>query len=221
VTIVAKTLGKTLGTPPRQILSGIDCTINDGDFIAISGRSGSGKSTLLYVLSTLDHPSSGSLMLDGKETTALERAELYRLRNEKIGFVFQFHYLLPELSALENVLMPARKHGITPVHEDRARKLLGEFGLHDKHARRPSQLSGGEQQRVAIARALVMEPRYIFADEPTGSLDSENGRKVMDILQAANSDRGATLVLVTHEPDYARLARSEITLLDGHIIDRR
>ena len=221
MTIVAHSLGKTLGNPARQILSDISCTINDGDFLAITGRSGSGKSTLLYVLSTLDQPSIGSLVIDGKETTQMERAEIYHLRNEKIGFVFQFHYLLPELNALENVLMPARKNGITDKHTERAHDLLRGFGMIDKVGRRPSQLSGGEQQRVAIARALVMEPRYIFADEPTGSLDSENSRKVMDILQAANSERGATLVLVTHEPDYAKQARSEIILVDGRIVDQR
>lgn len=145
--------------------------------------------------------------------------ELYVFRNQEMGFIFQFHYLLSELTALENVLMPARK---TKQHEPRtayAQSLLEQFDLKNKMHRRPRELSGGEQQRVAIARALVMEPKYLFADEPTGSLDTVNGDKVMKIIQEANKNKNTTVVMVTHDPDFANLADRQIKLVDGQVVN--
>jgi ABC-type lipoprotein export system ATPase subunit len=215
--IVCKNLVKEFGDPPTRVIHNLDLEIEDGDFIAISGRSGSGKSTLLYLLSTLDSPSSGSISIDDKDVNALSVEELHAFRNTEVGFVFQFHYLLPELTALENVLLPARK---THQHEEKAehaKSLFQDFDIASKLEKLPSQLSGGEQQRVAIIRALIMQPRYIFADEPTGNLDSVNGEIVMNILKQINKDHNTTLVLVTHEPEYAAMAKREIFLVDGRI----
>ncbi|MCC7440330.1 MAG: ABC transporter ATP-binding protein [Bdellovibrionales bacterium] len=217
VSIEAKDVVKEFGSPPQRILHGLSFTIADGEFVSISGRSGSGKSTLLYILSTLDQPSSGRVLIDGRDPAELSVAELHDFRNRQLGFVFQFHYLLTELTALENVLLPAVKAGEGAKRAERARSLFSEFQLEGKEHKRPGQLSGGEQQRVAIARALIMEPRYIFADEPTGNLDVANGLIVMDILKRAHRERGATVALVTHEPDFAAMAQREIYLVDGRI----
>ena len=213
--LILRTVGKSFGSPPTTVLRDISLTINDGDFIALTGRSGSGKSTLLYIVSTLDTPTTGTVELDGKDTATMSSHELHEFRNHSMGFVFQFHYLLPELTALENVLMPALKSGERDKREPLAHDLLTEFGLADKLHRLPSQLSGGEQQRVAIARALVMEPKYLFADEPTGNLDSANGAVVMDIIKRVNRDQGTTVIMVTHDPDFASEARRQIHLIDG------
>jgi len=218
VTIVCQDLIKDFGTPPTRVIHGISCRIEDGEFLAITGRSGSGKSTLLYLISTLDLPTGGQVTLDGRNPADLSVAELHDYRNRNIGFVFQFHYLLPELTALENILLPARACGQHQTRRSAALGLLHEFGIEDKQGHLPSQLSGGEQQRVAIARALIMQPRYIFADEPTGNLDSENGLIVMNLLQRVNRESGATIVMVTHEPDYAAMARRGILLEDGRVV---
>jgi lipoprotein-releasing system ATP-binding protein len=162
MSIVTTRLRKSFGTPPTEVIKGLDLTIEDGEFAAILGRSGCGKSTLLYLLSTLDQATSGSLRADGKEIGALTQAELHRFRNQSMGFIFQFHYLLPELTALENVLMPAMKTKTHLAKTPFAKELLERFGLADKLDRLSTQLSGGEQQRVAIARALIMRPRYLF-----------------------------------------------------------
>jgi ABC-type lipoprotein export system ATPase subunit len=215
--IVVQNLEKSLGNPPRPILSDINLEIKDGEFISFIGRSGSGKSTLLYLLSTLDIPSKGDVVIDGNNVHQLDKEHLYRIRNQQIGFVFQFHYLLAELTALENLLMPARKYGELEEKEVYARDLLCQFGLGDKINRLPRQLSGGEQQRVAIARALVMKPKYLFADEPTGSLDSVNSEKVMEIFFKANADQGTTVIMVTHDSDFANMAKRQIHLTDGRI----
>ncbi len=215
--LVAKELRKSIGNPAVEILKGLSFAIEDGEFVALTGRSGSGKSTLLYLLSTLDPPTSGEVEIGGIATNRLDSRELHRFRNEKMGYVFQFHYLLPELSALENVLMPARKGGRENEMRGHALDLLREFGLHEKSDRLPRQLSGGEQQRVAIARALVMNPRYLFADEPTGSLDSVNGEKVMSIFQDVNRRLGTTVVMVTHDPEFASRAKRAIHLVDGRL----
>lgn len=215
--IETRGLIKEFGEPPSRILHDIDLRIDDGEFVSITGRSGSGKSTLLYLVSSLDLPTRGSVIVDGRDTCAMTVDEIHELRNARIGFVFQFHFLLPELTALENVLLPARRHGRQDEKAAYARELFAGFGLKGSEHKRPSQLSGGEQQRVAIARALVMEPRYIFADEPTGNLDTQNGSIVMDLLKQANRDRGATIVLVTHDPDFAAMAGREIKLVDGRI----
>lgn len=217
MTIIANHIIKEFGEPPTRVIQGIDLHIDDGEFVSISGRSGSGKSTLLYLLSTLDEPSYGNITLDGKDPKQMSVDELHNFRNQHLGFVFQFHYLLPELSALENVLLPARRHGRHLEKEDYARELFETFDIADKIDKLPSQISGGEQQRVAIARAMIMNPRYLFADEPTGSLDTKNGDIVMDILIRANSERGTTLVLVTHEEEYAAMANREVLLVDGRI----
>jgi len=216
--ITCHNLVKSFGEPPTEVIKGIDLTIDDGDFISISGRSGSGKSTLLYLLSTLDEPSSGTVMIDDQSPTELSIEALHNFRNESLGFVFQFHYLLPELTALENALLPARKnknHQDKVAHVD---ELFELFDIVDTRNKLPSQLSGGEQQRIAIVRALSMKPRYLFADEPTGNLDSVNGQVVMDMLKKANKEWGMTLVLVTHEADFAAMAEKEVFLKDGRAV---
>ncbi|MDR3606789.1 MAG: ABC transporter ATP-binding protein [Oligoflexia bacterium] len=217
--IVAEHVDKVLGSPPSRVLTDISLRVDDGEFVALTGRSGSGKSTLLYVLSSLDTPSAGSVSIDGMDVGRLSPTELSRLRNEQIGFVFQFHYLIAELTALENVLLPARRSGQERTRREYAESLLERVGLGRKLDRLPRQLSGGEQQRVAIARSLVMEPRYLFADEPTGALDSINGEAVMKMLEETNREKRTSIVLVTHEPDFAARAKRQIHLADGKIIE--
>jgi ABC-type lipoprotein export system ATPase subunit len=219
MSIKATDVLKSLGDPATDVIRGVSLDIKPGEFVALTGRSGSGKSTLLYMLGTLDNPSGGRIELDGKDIAGLTEEALHQLRNEKIGFVFQFHYLLPELTAIENVLMPAVKAKRAGERRKDAEDLLTTFGLGEKMHRLPRQLSGGEQQRVAIARALIMKPEYLFADEPTGSLDSASGSKVMDILQDINKSRGTTIVLVTHDPDFAAMAKRQVVLADGRIIN--
>ncbi len=208
---------KSFGEPPIEILHGITFEIPDKSFVSITGKSGSGKSTLLYSMSTLDHPTSGSVYFDGVEISSMNEKEVHEFRNLKMGFIFQFHYLLPELSALENVLMPARRTGQHIARRKRAVDLLTEFGIEEKLDRLPRQLSGGEQQRVAIARSLIQEPKYIFADEPTGNLDSANGEIVMNWLKKATRDSNTTVIYVTHDPDFAALADQKILLKDGRL----
>ncbi len=217
--IVANKISKAIGKPPVRILSDINLKINDGEFVALTGRSGSGKSTLLYILSSLDSPSEGCVEIGGHEIGKMTNEELYQFRNEKMGFVFQFHYLISELTTIENVLLPAVKTGRQSERKAYAESLLSQFGLGDKLHRLPRQLSGGEQQRLAIARALVMQPRYLFADEPTGSLDSANGDIVMNIIRDANKNFGTTVIMVTHDPDFAATANRAINLVDGRIVD--
>jgi ABC-type lipoprotein export system ATPase subunit len=213
--IVLKNVCKRFDT--QDILKDISLSINEGEFVALTGRSGSGKSTLLYIISSLDTPSEGTIHIDGQDMLRIPSHQLHRFRNEHIGFVFQFHYLLPELSALENVLMPALKHGSSKEKTPYALQLLEGFGLANKANRLPRQLSGGEQQRVAIARALVMKPRYLFADEPTGNLDSINGDSVMNVFKTVNKEHNTTVVMVTHDPDFANMAHRQIHLVDGEI----
>lgn len=215
--IVADHVGKVVGDPPTRVLTDVSFSIDDGEFVSLTGRSGSGKSTLLYVLSSLDNPTEGKVILSGNDIGQMPSEELYRFRNEQMGFVFQFHYLLAELNALENVLMPARKYAREKEKRAYAEDLLDQFGLKEKMKRLPRQLSGGEQQRVAIARALVMQPRYLFADEPTGSLDTLNGDIVMKIIRESNEQRKTTVVLVTHDPDFAAQAQRQILLVDGKL----
>ncbi|MDH5546109.1 MAG: ABC transporter ATP-binding protein [Gammaproteobacteria bacterium] len=217
MTIVCENVIKEFGSPPTRILHDISLSVADGEFVSISGKSGSGKSTLLYILSTLDLPSRGRLLIDGVDMASIGVEQLHEFRNQQVGFVFQFHYLLPELTAIENVLLPARK---TKQHEkkrDYALSLFERFDIAGKTDKLPSQLSGGEQQRVAIIRALIMRPRYLFADEPTGNLDSKNGEIVMGMLKQANEENHTTLILVTHEPEYASMANREVFLHDGRL----
>lgn len=202
------------GGQPLTILHPLTLTVAAGGTLAIVGPSGSGKSTLLGLIAGLDAPSTGSILIDGTDITALDEDSLARLRGAKIGFVFQFFHLVPSLTALENILVPMEIAGRRDARA-RAQALLDEVGLHDRGHHYPSQLSGGEQQRVAIARALANDPPLILADEPTGNLDSKNGRHILDLLLQAGRARGATLVLVTHDPAVAAVADAQLTLRDG------
>ncbi|PWU22061.1 MAG: ATP-binding protein [Bdellovibrio sp.] len=215
--VVAQGIGKVFGDPPLRVLTGIDAEIRDGEFVALTGRSGSGKSTLMYILSSLDEPSEGVIKIDGQDLRSIPDEELYRFRNQHMGFVFQFHYLIAELTTLDNVLMPTLKFNSRDAKTAYAESLLEKVGLKEKMNRLPRQLSGGEQQRVAIARALVMEPKYLFADEPTGSLDTLNGDLVMKIIKEINVHQKTTVVMVTHDPDFANLADRQIRLADGKL----
>jgi putative ABC transport system ATP-binding protein len=212
---VSKTVPSGAGS--LTILHPLDLTIDAGRVVAITGPSGSGKSTLLGLLAGLDAPSSGSVILDGVDITALDEDSLARLRGTRIGFVFQFFHLLPSLTALENVLVPMEIAGV-PQAAARAKSLLDEVGLQDRAHHYPSQLSGGEQQRVAIARALANNPPILLADEPTGNLDSATGHSVIELLLAVNRTRKTTLVLVTHDPELAAVADLAIALRDGRVV---
>ena len=182
-----------------EVLKSLDLTISRGESLAILGVSGAGKSTLIHILGTLDHPTSGSVLFDDIDVFQWDKKKLAEFRNKTIGFVFQFHNLLPEFNSLENTMMPALIHGL-PYRKarERAAAILHEVGLGDRLTHKPGELSGGEQQRVAVARALIMEPEIILADEPTGNLDSETGKKIEDILLELNRTKRITLVVVTH-----------------------
>ena len=216
--IEVKNIVKSFPNTPEPVLKGINLKIEDGDFISLVGKSGSGKSTLLYIISTLDHPTGGEVFYDAKDLNTFSREEIYRLRNHNIGFVFQFHYLLTELTAIENILLPARKANEVEKRRSFAMEILKTVGLESKEHRYPGELSGGEQQRLAIARALVMDPKYIFADEPTGNLDSANGKIIMDLFKKVNQEKGTTIIYVTHDNDFAALAKKKVVLLDGKLV---
>ncbi len=206
------------GTHRVEILKGIDFDVQPGEFVAIMGASGSGKSTLLGLLAGLDTPTSGSIKIEGEEIAGLDEDRMADLRGRKIGFVFQSYQLIPTLTAEENVLLPAELAGESGDGAlGRARQLLDTVGLKDRNDHYPVQLSGGEQQRVALARAFVRRPPLLLADEPTGNLDSVNGRQVLELLLTLNRSEGATLVLVTHDRDLAAHASRIITLRDGVI----
>ena len=212
---VSKTVPSGAGM--LTILHPLDLTIPDGRVIAVTGASGSGKSTLLGLIAGLDAPSTGSILIDGVDITALSEDALARLRGTRIGFVFQFFHLLPSLTAYENVLVPIEiAGGADPAR--RAKDLLTEVGLSDRGHHYPSQLSGGEQQRVAIARALANNPSILLADEPTGNLDSRTGGQVIDLLLRIHRARKSTLVLVTHDPEIAAIADLTISLRDGQVV---
>ena len=212
---VSKTV--TSGAQPLTILHPLSTTIPRGQFVAIVGPSGSGKSTLLGLLAGLDAPSSGSVWIDGVDITRLDEDALAALRGEKIGFVFQFFHLIPSLTAYENIAVPMEIRGL-PNAQTRANALLDEVGLSGRAHHYPSQLSGGEQQRVALARALANDPPIVLADEPTGNLDSANGRHIMELLSSVHRSRGTTLVLVTHDAELAAMADARITLRDGRVV---
>jgi len=205
------------GTRPLTILHPLDLRVPAGESLAITGPSGSGKSTLLGLIAGLDFPTSGRILIGGTDITDLGEDALARLRGEKIGFVFQFFHLIPSLTAMENVLVPMEIAGRADA-APRARALLDEVGLTGRGHHYPSQLSGGEQQRVALARALANDPPILLADEPTGNLDSANGRHIMDLLLQVNRARRTTLVLVTHDASLAGLTSSQIALRDGHAV---
>ncbi len=204
------------GGHPVTILNNISLEIPDKQMVAIVGPSGSGKSTLLGLMAGLDKPTSGSILLDGIEITALAESEMARYRRQKIGYIFQSFHLIPTLTALENVAVPLELAG-SPRANGRAEELLAAVGLRERKDHYPVQLSGGEQQRVAVARAFACRPPILLADEPTGNLDSTTGRQVIDLLLALNRDQGSTLILVTHDQTLASHAERIITLRDGRI----
>jgi lipoprotein-releasing system ATP-binding protein len=203
-----------------QVLKDISFDVKKGEFLSMIGKSGSGKSTLLYVLSTMDTDYKGELFIDNKLMTGLSTDQLAELRNEKIGFVFQFHYLLPEFSCLRNVMIPALKLGKLSEKEieQRAYQKLEILGLQDQALKPASKLSGGQQQRVAIARALINDPLIIMGDEPTGNLDSKNSDIVFDIFQELTRNFGQTIIAVTHDEDFAHKSDRIIEMKDGRII---
>lgn len=224
--VVLETRGliRDLGTTVKnRVLSGIDLTIREREFVALTGASGSGKSTLLYLLGALDKPTAGEVLIDGVDISVLGDDDRAGLRSLKLGFVFQFHFLLPEFTVLENVMIPMLRRGTAKASrvEEDARRVLETMGLGPLLDRRPTQLSGGQQQRVSIARAVAGAPRIVLADEPTGNLDSKNGRIVMDVFEDLVRTQGLTVVMVTHERSFAERASRRIDMQDGRIIEDR
>jgi len=208
-----------IGEVETHALRGVNLSIQDGEFTALIGPSGSGKTTLLQLIGCLDQPTTGQVIIDGKDVTRLGRNARADLRRGTIGFIFQFFALIPTLSAYENVELPLLLDGSKPSgRRARVLEMLEAVGLSDRAAHRPDQLSGGQQQRVAVARALATQPRLILADEPTANLDTENGRQVMDIMQRLNKDTGVTFVFATHDPRVIKYARRVVTLRDGLIV---
>jgi putative ABC transport system ATP-binding protein len=206
------------GTQPLTILHPLTLEIPRGRFVAVVGPSGSGKSTLLGLVAGLDAPTSGRVIIDGIDITSLDEDSLAKLRGERIGFVFQFFHLIPSLTAYENVAVPMEIAGSLDARR-RAQALLDEVGLRDRAHHYPSQLSGGEQQRVALARALANDPPIVLADEPTGNLDSSNGRHIMELLRDVHKRRGSTVVLVTHDAELAAMADARLVLRDGRVAE--
>ncbi|HNA83102.1 MAG TPA: ABC transporter ATP-binding protein [Thiobacillaceae bacterium] len=209
-----------VGTPiEAEVLHGIDLALDPGEFAALIGPSGSGKSTLLHIIGLLERPTSGRILIAGREIGSLDEAGMTELRGRTLGFVFQFHHLLPEFSALENVMMPILIEAGRPgkAMRDRARWLLGKVGLGDAVDKRPSALSGGMQQRVAIARALAMNPPLVLADEPTGNLDSHTADDIFALMREFNREEGAAFLVVTHDPRLAARCDRRVELMDGQI----
>ena len=206
-------MGSTL-----EVLKGIDLTIEQGEILSIVGQSGAGKSTLLHCIGTLDLPSSGRIRLNGEELTTMSGSRLAAVRNREIGFVFQFHHLLPEFDALENVMLPGLIQGRSRKEmEKRALALLDEVKMAHRASHRPGEMSGGEQQRIAVARALVLEPKLLLADEPTGNLDSSTGDAMHDLFFAINREHNTTIVVVTHNPSFAESMPRVVRMRDGRV----
>lgn len=202
-----------------EVLKGIDLQINEGEFVSIVGASGAGKTTLLQIIGTLDTAHEGEVVINGTNIKKLSDKELSAFRNKQLGFVFQFHQLLPEFTALENVCIPgyiAKRN--TKEVETKAKELLTNLGLQDRFHHKPNELSGGEKQRVAVARALINDPKLILADEPSGSLDSENKKELHSLLRKLCDDYGLTILLVTHDSDLTKVSDRVITMQDGRII---
>ncbi len=203
-----------------EVLKGIDLSISEGEIVSIVGKSGAGKSTLLHILGTLDRPDSGTYYLDGMNTSDLGEKELAKMRNDKIGFVFQFHHLLNEFTALENVCIPAYIKGRAKLEcEKKAKEILSYLGLSERIDHKPNQLSGGEQQRVAFARAMINDPAVIFADEPTGNLDSEISAELHELIFQLRKDFNQTFVIVTHNNELASLSDRSIRMENGLLVD--
>lgn len=218
--IEARNLRRVLAeTVPVTLVNDVSLSVQPGEFVALTGPSGSGKSSLLYLLGLLDQPTSGNLWIGGQDTQALGENARSNLRLAMIGFVFQFHFLLPEFTASENVEIPMRKLGRLPEAEikDRAAQLLISLDLGNHLHKRPDQLSGGQRQRVAVARALANDPPLLLADEPTGSLDSRNSEQVFEILRGLVRDKGKTVIAVTHDPDMAARMDRQLRLIDGRL----
>lgn len=208
-----------LGEVDLTVLADVSLEINSGSFVAIMGPSGSGKSTLLHLIGALDLPSTGRVLIDGQDISKMTEDELSKIRNKKIGFVFQQFNLLHNLTALENVTLPMVFAGVgESARKERAEKLLDSLGLKNRLDHKPTELSGGERQRIAIARALANDPDIIVADEPTGNLDSTTGKKIMDILVDLHRNQKKTIIVVTHDPNIANYTEETINIKDGHII---
>ena len=215
--IEAKGIEKSFGT--LKVLKGIDLQVEKSEVASIMGASGAGKSTLLQILGTLSTPDAGTLIIDGTDVTGLNRREISRFRNLKLGFVFQFHHLLPEFTSLENVMIPALIAGKSEkTAKDDALKLLDTMGLAERTSHKPSELSGGEQQRVAIARALVNRPAVLFADEPSGNLDSVTKSEIHNLIFRLRDELGQTIVIVTHDPELAKMCDRTLFMKDGQFL---
>jgi len=223
VLLEAENITKTFesGGSILDVLKGIDFSVDTGEVVSIVGPSGAGKSTLLHIIGCLDAPSKGRVSFEGNDVFELSDANRAKIRNEGIGFIFQFYHLISEFTALENVVLPGLiKEGLRAKKstEERARFLLDQVGLGERNAHVPKQLSGGEQQRVAIARALINEPKVIFCDEPTGNLDSQSGQGVIDLLMNLNKENNQTLVIVTHDEVISKLSSRTLNIRDGRFI---